>query len=115
MSTAFLDSWPDDADGDVFRRLASSGFEFGARQTVDYNVDFAAWPPAEAAIQALARLFGALSVYEPSGASAGYVQFQEQGLLSYPRVLEVQRSATEAVATFGGVCESWGVMQPAKH
>ena len=117
MSTALLDSWPEDADadGDVFRRLASSGFDFGARQTVDYNVDFVPWPPPEAAFQALAGLFGALSVYEPSGSSAGYVQFQEQGLLSYLRVLEVQRCATEAVAAFGGVCESWGVMQPANN
>jgi hypothetical protein len=110
-----LGSWPEDADGGVFRRLASSGFEFDVPHTLDYNVDFASWPPPEAAIAALSSKFGTLTVYKPHGSSAGYVLFQEIGLVSYPRVMEVQRVATEAVAEFGGICESWGVMRPAAH
>ena len=115
MNDYSLDSWPEDADGDVFRRLASSGFAFGLPHTLDYNVDFTSWPPPEAAIKVLSRLFGTLAVNEPRGSTSGYVQFQDAGLVSYPRVIEVQRIASAAMAKFGGVCESWGVMRPSNH
>ncbi len=37
-------TWPQDADGDVFRQLQKSGFDFTKLYVVDFNVDFAKWP-----------------------------------------------------------------------
>jgi len=30
--------WPDDADGDVFRRMQKSGFDFDKAVDIDFNV-----------------------------------------------------------------------------
>lgn len=51
-------SWPANADGDVFRRLESSGFDFTEERTVDFNVDFEKWLPPKEAVAALRREFG---------------------------------------------------------
>jgi len=32
--------WPDDADGDVLRRMKARGFDFNQPCLVDFNVDF---------------------------------------------------------------------------
>jgi hypothetical protein len=53
MST--IADWPDDADGDVFRRLHTAGFDFSQSRSIDYNVDFKTWPPSEAALDLLVR------------------------------------------------------------
>ncbi len=104
-------SWPDNADGDVFRRLEASGFDFTARHVVDYNVDFNSWPPPEEAVAILRREFGNVAIHEPEENFGGYLQLQENGLVSYDRVIAVQASVTSAMAPYGAVCESWGVLQ----
>jgi hypothetical protein len=38
-------NWPNDADGDVMRRLQSSGFSFDREAEIDFNIDFDQWPP----------------------------------------------------------------------
>ena len=106
-------SWPANADGDVFRRLKASGFKFEVEYVIDYNVDFESWPPPQAAIAALRTEFPNAKIIEPEDDFGGYVQFQERSRLTYPRVIEVQESVTAAMAQYGGVCESWGVMQEA--
>jgi hypothetical protein len=104
-------NWPDDADGDVFRRLMDHGFDFSKSHTVDYNVDFDSWPPSQAALATLRSMFGALSVVDPDDDDTGYVQFQIHGPLTYEAVTDTQRRVTAAMSQFGGVCESWGVLQ----
>lgn len=37
--------WPNDADGDVSRRLLHHGFDFSRPHAVDFNVDFDRWLP----------------------------------------------------------------------
>jgi Regulator of ribonuclease activity B len=103
-------SWPETADGDVFRRLEASGFDFSVAHVVDYNIDFDSWPPTEEAISLLTSAFGQVSVHTDQGETSGYVRFQEAGLLKYERVVTVQELATQVMAPFGGVCESWGVL-----
>jgi hypothetical protein len=115
MPTTESASWPDDADGDVFRRLAASGFSFHMPHPVEYNVDFHSWPPPKAALSALAAAFGELELHPPDGELPGHVLFREHGLVSYPRVVEVQRLATQAVAAHQGVCESWGILHAPAH
>jgi hypothetical protein len=56
----FVADWPDDADGGVFRRLAAVGFDFSQDWSVDYNVDFESWPPAEAALELRGTAYGDL-------------------------------------------------------
>jgi hypothetical protein len=106
-------SWPANADGDVFRRLEASGFNFDAEHVVDYNVDFDSWPPPQAALAVLRENYPNAQVHEPEDRLGGYVQFQERGRLSYRRVIDVQHMITDAMRPYGGVCESWGVMQEA--
>ncbi|WP_133001239.1 ribonuclease E inhibitor RraB [Luteimonas arsenica] len=106
----FIADWPDDADGGVFRRLAAAGFDFSQDWSVDYNVDFEEWPPAEVALELLRSVYGSLSLYPPDEHGAGYVQFQVVGPVTYEGVTSVQRRVSATMLPFGGVCESWGVM-----
>lgn len=102
--------WQDDADGGVFRNLAAAGFDFSAQHSVDYNVDFESWPPPAGAVEWLRADFGELDLHPPSEEMNGYVQSQVLGRLTYEGVTSTQRRVSAAMASFGGVCESWGVM-----
>jgi hypothetical protein len=106
----FTAAWPDDADGGVFRNLAANEFDFSARHSVDYNVDFVSWPPATAALEWLRAHYGDISLYAPTEDMGGYVQFQVFGRLTYEGATSTQRRVSTAMAPFGGACESWGVM-----
>lgn len=102
--------WPNDADGDVFRRLVSDGFDFSKSWSVDYNVDFESWPPPEEALEILRSTYGEVVLYPPDEHGAGYVEFQVFGPLNYEAVTSMQRRVTALMQKFGGACESWGVM-----
>ncbi|MEQ1594393.1 MAG: ribonuclease E inhibitor RraB [Casimicrobium sp.] len=104
------ENWPDDADGDVLRRMAARKFDFSKPYTIDFNIDFEVWPPPEEALRTLSKEFADWRAYEPDGDSPGYVLFQVLDVLSYERVVSVQKQATELMTPFGGVCESWGVL-----
>ena len=108
--TQITADWPDDADGGVFRRLASAGFDFSKSWSVDYNVDLESWPPPEAALEMLRSTYGDLGLYPPDAHGDGYVQFQVVGPVTYEGVTSTQRRASAAMEQFGGVCDSWGVM-----
>ena len=103
-------SWPEDADGDVFRRLETNGFDFSKPYSVDYNVDFKSWPPPPNAIEVLQAQYGHVELYEPDEDGAGYALFQIVGLVTYEGVTSVQRRTTLAMQPYGGVCETWGVL-----
>jgi hypothetical protein len=103
-------SWPDDADGDVFRRLEADEFDFSKSYTVDYNVDFEAWPPPSAALDLLRSQFGSIEIFEPDEDGDGFVLFQITGPVSYEGVTSIQRRTSSAMQPYGGICESWGVM-----
>ena len=102
--------WPDDADGGVFQRLRANGFDFSKCHSVDYNVDFEAWPPAKVALSLLEEMFGTIKVYEPDGHGVGYVQFQVLAPVTYAGVTTIQRNVSAALLPYGGVCDSWGVL-----
>lgn len=103
-------NWPNDADGDVLRRMQGSGFDFTKPCLIDFNVDFQDWPPSEAAVRILEREYPSTKVYEPTSEDEGYVQFQVFELLSYELVIKTQEYVTGLVASYGGICESWGVL-----
>lgn len=103
-------TWPEDADGKVFRLLQQQGFDFTKSYLVDFNVDFDKWPPSEEAIKALKEKYSEIKVNPPEGGDNGHFRFQINHQLSYEWVLEVQRTVSEMMRPFGGRCESWGVM-----
>ncbi len=103
-------NFPDDADGDVLKRLDESGFDFSKPTTIDFNVDFDSWPPHPDAIAKLREFAGSIQVYEPDGEYNGYILFNIYQVLSYGLVTEIQEKFTTLMADYGGVCESWGVL-----
>jgi hypothetical protein len=109
MSKITVD-WPDDADGGVFRNLAEDNFDFSKPYSVDYNVDFENWPPPAAALEWLRSQYGTLGLYPSDEDGSGYVQFQVVDRVTYEGVTSIQRHVSIAMVPFGGVCESWGVM-----
>lgn len=103
--------WPLDADGDVFRRMQSRGFDFGTTCIVDFSIDFSSWPPSEVAIQLLDQHFpGKTEVFADDDSRGGYINVQIIHQLTYEWVLEIQNQITELMLPFEGVCESWGVL-----
>ena len=102
--------WPQDADGDVFRRLEASGLNFDVPCSIDFNIDFNTWPPSPELIKLLQKQYSDIKVFEPDGESSGYVLFVINAKLTYELVMFVQSSVSELAAPFGGVCESWGVL-----
>src|SRR5258708_1548807 len=92
--------WPDDADGSVFRRLAEHHFDFSKPHTVDYNIEFRKWPPPQEAVALLESIYGSVALYEPDEHGDAYAQFRVHELVTYERVVSVQRSATNAMRPF---------------
>lgn len=105
-----MSDWPVDADGDVLRRMARSGFDFDRPWSIDFNVDFDHWPPPPDALARLTREFPSAVVYEPSDGGGGYVQFQVHAHVTYALVTQIQAEVSLWMAPCGGVCESWGVL-----
>lgn len=104
------DIWPQDADGDVLKRMQASGFDFSRPVDIDFNVDFDNWPPAQKCVDLLRAQFRNLKVREPND-HRGYVQIVVNAILTYDLVMFMQSTVSEMAAPFGGVCESWGVYQ----
>ena len=111
MKTSSRKIWPEDADGDVLRRMQSSGFDFETPTDIDFNVDVDMWPPAPELIARLRAQYPDIEEYPPDPDGDGYVQFVVHAPLTYELVMSIQRSVSELAAPFGGVCESWGLMQ----
>ncbi|KAB2919564.1 MAG: ribonuclease E inhibitor RraB [Dechloromonas sp.] len=104
------DTWPSDADGDVFRRLASDDFDFSMSHSIDFNVDFDSWPPSPDLVTVLKNQYPKLRVFEPRDGYRGYIQFVVDAKLTYELVMFVQSEVSALVRSYGGICESWGVM-----
>lgn len=105
-----LDEWPDDADGDVLRRMRSRGFDFSKEYVIDFNVDFDDWPPPPGALQALQSSFPGASIYEDSDSGDRFVLFKVKSILTYDFVVGTQAKASNLVQKYAGRCDSWGVL-----
>jgi hypothetical protein len=87
--------------------LGVGGFDFQTPVSIDFNVDFAEWPPSGELITKLAENYEQVEFHE-SDEYRGYVSFVVTEKVSYELVTSVQRSVSELAAPYGGVCESWG-------
>jgi len=110
-------SWPNDADGEVLRRLEENDFNFDNDVLIDFNIDFNHWPLSNSEKQELLKLYPNCEFFDPdkedieNGETIGYVQFQINSKLTYELVMNTQESVTNKVKQIGGWCESWGLMQ----
>ncbi len=82
--------WSQDADGDVFRRLAADKFDFDAVHDIDFNIAFVDWPPSPEFLAQLQRQYSDFRVFEKEDKSSGYVQFSIHAKLTYELVMFVQ-------------------------
>ncbi len=103
-------NWPNDADGDVFRRLKESGFNFELEHDIEFLVDFESWPPAQEVVDKLKNRYGNVELYSPEEDSEGYLLFNIKNKVTYDFVVNIQDSVTILVKKFGGVCEAWGLL-----
>jgi len=106
-----MSKWPETADGDVFRSIEASGFDFSIEHKIDFNVDFDSWPPSQDAIDIIYELYPNAKINEPDSEYDGDVSFIITALLEYEMIIRIQDEVTRTVAPYGGVCESWGVWQ----
>lgn len=104
-------SWPETADGDVFRRLQASQFDFSLVNEIDFNVDFEIWPPSPEAMRWLKTEYKHVAEFPAEDHFDGYVQLKVIEKLTYELVLFTQDRISTAMSEYGGVCESWGVLQ----
>lgn len=101
-------NWPNDADGDVLRRMAGTGFDFDRPWLIDFNVDFDHWPPPGEALSRLAREFPSAMVHDPSEENGGYVQFQVRALVTYALVTRIQAEVSAWMARPVAACANRG-------
>lgn len=105
-------TWPDDVDGDVFRRMQESGFHFGDETDIDFNIDLDVWPPSDALLDLLrGQAFSSVRVCPPDETGSGYILVVVHAKLTYELVTAMQQALSDIAAPFGGWCDSWGVLQ----
>ena len=108
-------SWPNTADGDVFRRLEADNFDFSQVVDIDINIDFDDWPLSEECIRSIHDIWPDAKIIDPDdedleeGNDIGWVTFQIRDRLTYEMIVNVQKDVSEKMKRFGGRCESWGV------
>lgn len=91
--------------------MEASGFDFSSDHAVDFNIDVESWPPPSELLAVTRQRFPGARAVVPENGQRGYIQFQVSGRVTYDLVMSVQREASDLARPFGGVCESWGVMQ----
>lgn len=104
------DPWPNDADGDVLRRMQSRGFDFSKTYVIDFNVDFGTWPPSEEVFQILQRAFPTADIYDYSDSEDPHLLLKIEEKLTYDFVIGTQARVTVLVKDYGGRCDSWGIL-----
>lgn len=106
-------NWPDDLDGDVFRRMEASGFDFTKEYTIDFNIDFKSWPLDESTKKSMLAMYPSCDFIDPEegDTSNGYVQFKIVARPTHELVVSTQKQVSDKLEQFGGWCESWGVLQ----
>ena len=103
--------WPLDVDGDVFRRMHEHGFDFDKVHAIEFNIEFRDWPPSNDALIKVKNLYQNVRSVDPDGDFPGYFEVTVHEKVTYPFVIKTQVDLTTLVTSFGGFCESWGVMQ----
>ena len=110
--------FPDDENGDVLRRMAASGFDFGPPHDVDFYAVFPARADAmlvaRQLIEADAREM-ALAGVSTNGAPEGGTELKvvRNMLVTHEGVTAFERRLGDLCAAYSGRLDGWGVMQDA--
>jgi len=91
--------------------MDAARFDLRKEADIDFNIDFDTWPPSSDLISSLEKQFDSVKVYTPHSDGDGYVQVSLRTLITYDLVMSMQATLTDLAAAYGGVCESWGVLQ----
>ena len=109
--------FPDDANGDVFRRMQDHGFDFDSEHVVDFHAVFA----TEAEADRIARMYVAdhragdkLSNIETKPYEKGGMELtlSKKMLVTYEAVCSFESKLAERVSQVEGYLDGWGVAQP---
>jgi len=55
--------------------------------------------------------YPAIQIINPDDEYDGYITFKIFDELTYYLVMSIQKDISELVKPYGGICESWGVLQ----
>lgn len=109
-------TYPDNENGDVFRRMESHGFDFSKEHVVDFHAVMA----TEEAADKVARMFLAdhkagrkLENIEtkPHAVGGMRLDLSKKMMVTYEAVTEFEALLEERVSQFEGYLDGWGVMQ----
>lgn len=103
-----MNDWPDDAAGDVFRRLSERGFNFDREYEIDFNIEFDRQPLVAEVLASVKANFPQAKVSWDEGEDEVLVQLRSK--LTYALVIKVQADLTRVAEPFRGWCECWGVL-----
>jgi len=107
-------NWPYDKDGKLLERLRRDAINLSQKHFIEFNIDFQHWPPSREAIDILKGKYGNVKVFNPGQLNElqeGYLSIMVQAKLSYELVTTMQQEITNCVASFGGYCNSWALLQ----
>ena len=109
-------NYPDDANGDVFRRMERHGFDFSQEHVVDFHAVMATEEEADK----VARMFLAdhkagqkLENIETKPHEVGgmCLDLAKKMIVTYESVAAFEALLAERVSQFEGYLDGWGVMQ----
>ena len=109
-------SYPENANGDVLRRMEESGFDFSVEHVVDFFAVFA----TEAEADQIARLYLAdhkagdtFKNIETRPRDEGGIELtlSKQMLVTYERITAFEHKLAERMSTVEGAMDGWGVLQ----
>jgi hypothetical protein len=109
--------FPDDENGDVLRRMAASGFDFGRVHPVDFFAIFPARANAESVARQLIeadRSAGALASVTTGAHPRGTeLRVSRKMLISHAGITAYEQQLGETAVAQGGAVDGWGVEQGA--
>ena len=109
-------TYPNDENGDVFRRMEANGFDFSKEHVVDFHAVMATEEEADK----VARMFLAdhkagqkLENIEtkPHDVGGMCLDIAKKMILTYESVTEFESLLAERISQFEGHLDGWGVMQ----
>ena len=111
-------NWPDDADGDVLRRLQEHDFNFENIAKIEFDIDFDHWPLNNKEKELINKNYPNCEIIDPDeedlneGRDIGYISYLLETKLTYEVITETQDKITEELKPIGGHCNTWGVLMP---
>jgi hypothetical protein len=108
--------YPDDVNGDVFRRMENHGFDFTSEHVVDFHAVFA----TEAMADQIARMYVAdhkagdrFTNIETKPFDQGGMELtlSKRMLVTYEAVSAFESTLADRVSQVDGYLDGWGVLQ----